>query len=543
MGEFDRVIAAITVLWGWRRLLVALIAGATSALALAPIFFVPILFITFPVFVWLLDGVVEPGPGKKRLGVHIQAFGIGWAFGFGYFLAGLYWIGFAFLVDADDYAWMLPFVAAAMPCGLALFTGLAAVIARLPGARGYGRCLVLAASWTAFESARGSIFTGFAWNRLGQALAGSDELIQGAAFAGDLGLTFGLIAVATTPATMADREGPSRRWRAGVIGLAVIAVAWIGGYFRLSMSQALSVDGVHIRIVQPAVAQAEKWRPENRSSIVGDFLELSDSATSPQTMGVEGVTHLIWPETALPLLLEQEPHVVAAIAALLPEGTSLLTGGVTTQTRPEGGRQFFNSVLAIDSEGRIRSKYHKRRLVPFGEFLPFQATLERWGLAQLTRLPGGFSAGDGGRVMSIGSGPPFAPLICYEIIFSGDVVESGEEKRPEWILNLTNDAWFGNSSGPHQHLAQARLRAVEEGVAVIRAANTGISAVIGPRGRIFERLELNQQGVLDSFLPQSIESTPYSKYGNLPTFLVMLLVILGFISLSYYKSKYSNMKA
>jgi len=384
MNWFRRFIAAITVSWGWRRLLVACFAGAILALALAPVFFLPALFISFPILVWLLDGVTEPGPDDRRLGIYIQAFGIGWAFGFGYFLAGLYWVGFAFLVDAADFAWMLPFVAVALPGGLAIFIGLAAVITRalagLGGSRGAARCLVLAASWTAIEAARGTLFTGFAWNRIGQAMAGSDALLQGAAFVGDLGLTFFLVAVASAPATLADREGLWRGWRSTVIALGALGALWVAGDYRLSLAGDENVDGVRLRIVQPAISQKEKWIPANRSRIIAEYLELSDTATSPQTMGVDGVTYLVWPETALPLLLQSEPGVIAAIAALLPANTVLLTGGVRTAPRPGGGRDVFNSVLAFDGEGRLLDRYDKRRLVPFGEFLPFQELLESWGI-------------------------------------------------------------------------------------------------------------------------------------------------------------------
>lgn len=549
MKWLHRVIAAITVSWGWRRLAVAALAGALTTLAMAPVFFLPVLFVTFPALVWLIDGVTEPGPGDRRLGVYIQAFGIGWAFGFGYFLAGLYWVGFAFMVDAADFAWMLPFVAVALPGGLAIFIGLATVITRAltgsGGNRGIGRCLVLAASWTAFEAARGSVLTGFAWNRLGQALAGSDALMQGAAFVGDLGLTFFVVAVASAPATLADRDGPMRGWRATAIALAALGGVWVAGDYRLSLAGNDEVDGVRIRIVQPAISQKEKWVPANRSRIIADFFELSDTATSPQTMGIEGVSYLVWPETALPLLLQREGDVLAAIAALLPAGTTLLTGGVRIVPGPgtgtEGGRTVYNSVLAIDEDGRLLDQYDKRRLVPFGEFLPFQELLERWGIGQLTRLPGGFTAGTGKRLMRVGAGPAFASLICYEIIFSGDVVPDDGEGRPGWILNLTNDAWFGNSPGPYQHLAQAKLRAVEEGLPVVRAANTGISAIIDPFGRIIEQLDLNQRGVLDATLPEAINKTIYGKYGNIPTIALILFVFLIRIWQNIIARKHENM--
>jgi apolipoprotein N-acyltransferase len=521
------LVASFTVLWGWRRLLAAALAGAASALAMAPLLLAPVLFVTFPVLVWLLDGVSESGPGR-RLGVHLQAFWTGWAFGFGYFLAGLHWIGSAFLVDADVYGWLLPVAVVALPAGLAVFPGFATLLARLAWLPGFGRVLALAAAWTLMEGARATVLTGFPWNQIGQVFVVSDAFMQAAAWVGGLGLSFAAVAVAAAPATMADRRtGPT------VLAVTVLAALWAGGAWRLSGASDATVDGVRIRIVQPAIAQASKWDPANRSGIVAAYLELSDLATSPETMGIDGVTHLIWPETALPLLLEQESEVAASIAALLPPETMLLMGGLHAEPGAPGRRNVYNSVFAIGSDGKSVARYDKRHLVPFGEYLPFQAELESWGLSQLTRLRGGFTAGDGEAFMAVGAGPAFIPLICYEIIFPAPPLRAGTGAAAGWILNLTNDAWFGNTSGPYQHLAQARLRAVEEGLPVIRAANTGISAIIDPYGRLQGSLAIGQRGVLDGRIPAEIPPTVFARIGLLPVIVVAALLVLGLFFLSY----------
>ena len=228
------------------------------------------------------------------------------------------------------------------------------------------------------------------------------------------------------------------------------------------------------------------------------YLELSDRSTGPQSAGVRDATHLIWPESAFPFLLTREPDALAQIAALLPEGTVLITGAVRAPELPPGQKveRAYNSIYVIDHDGSILSVYDKIHLVPFGEYLPFQDFLERLGLMQLTKLPGGFIAGDRRRAMEVPRAPRMLPFLCYEIIFPGEAMPGSE--RPGWMINLTNDGWFGISSGPYQHLQQARVRAIEQGLPLVRAANTGISAVIDPLGRIIKSLPLGAEGVMDA---------------------------------------------
>ncbi|NND50680.1 MAG: apolipoprotein N-acyltransferase [Rhizobiales bacterium] len=534
----DRAIASIIVLWGWRRLAVSCLAGAATALSLAPYNFLPVLFITIPVLIWLLDGAAVHRPIKRTvLAASLRtAFAIGWSFGFGYFLAGLYWIGFALLVDAEQYAWAMPLALIALPAGLALFIAIAAALAQLLWIPGYCRIAILAAAWTTTEWLRSFILTGFPWNLIGQAFTGSAELMQPAAFVGDLGLSLVVMLIAGAPATLAD---PGRR--GGVLGrasptlaaLIALAAIWIGGSQRIAAVDPGLVPGVSVRIVQPNVDQASKWEPGNRSKTVALYLEMSDSATSPQSMGIDHVTHLIWPETSLPLLLANEPQVMAQIAALLPAQSHLIAGALRAEP-PSGGPEahFFNSVLVIDGEGRLTSSYDKRRLVPFGEFLPFQEQLEALGLRQLTGVVGGFTAGAGsGEPLRAGAVPRFASLICYEIIFSTNLFDAGP--RPGWMVNVTNDAWYRDTSGPWQHLAQAQLRAVEQGLPVVRAANTGVSAIIDAYGRIEQLLGYGRRGVIDSRLPAPLEPTFFSRFTRLPVAILLALIFLVALAMKW----------
>jgi apolipoprotein N-acyltransferase len=237
------------------------------------------------------------------------------------------------------------------------------------------------------------------------------------------------------------------------------------------------------------------------------------------------VTHLIWPESAFPFFLTREPDALAEIANLLPPGTTLITGGARIDDSHADGsrRRAFNSVYVIDHDGTILSVYDKLHLVPFGEYLPFQDTLERLGLMQLTKQPGGFAAGDRRRLIDAKPAPRFLPLICYEIIFPGAAIPAGE--RPDWLVNVTNDAWFGISSGPYQHFQQARLRAIEEGLPFARAANNGISAVVDPVGRVVRSLPLGAQGIIDSSLPRAIARPLYARIGDGPLGIVIILIL------------------
>jgi apolipoprotein N-acyltransferase len=244
---------------------------------------------------------------------------------------------------------------------------------------------------------------------------------------------------------------------------------------------------------------------------------------------VRDATHLIWPESAFPFLLTREPDALAQIAALIPEGTVLITGAVRAPELPPGQKieRAYNSIYVIDHDGSILSVYDKIHLVPFGEYLPFQDFLEKLGLMQLTKLPGGFIAGEHRRPMPVPRAPRMLPFLCYEIIFPRETVPDNE--RPGWLLNLTNDGWFGISSGPYQHLQQARVRTIEQGLPLVRAANTGISAVIDPLGRIVKSLPLGTEGIMDASLPRRIDATLYARTGDSGVALVIgaaLIIII-----------------
>lgn len=498
--------------WGWKRALIALLAGAASSLAMAPFNAWPVLFITFPIAIWLIDGA-----GAGRLGGVPAAALTGWLFGFGYFVPGLYWIGNAFLVDAQTFAWLMPFAVIGLPAYLALFTAFGFALARVIWTKDASRILALAAALTLAEWLRGHVLTGFPWNAFGYALTEPLALAQTASLIGLWGLTFLSVAIFASPATLIDGRNRNRRpWLAPVAALGLLITMGIYGVVRLSLHPTEFVDKVKLRIMQPNLQQDVKFNYSAKAAVMQKYLSLSDRSTGPQSTGVRDATILIWPESAFPFFLAREADAMAQIADLLPKGTILITGSVRAPDLPPGTRitRAYNSIYVIDHDGSILSIYDKLHLVPFGEFLPFQSLMEKLGFVQLTKVQGGFIPGTRRKTIALPNAPRVLPLICYEAIFPGDIETRGD--RPGWIVNLTNDGWFGISTGPHQHLQQARLRAIEEGLPLVRAANTGISVVVDSVGRIVAQLDLGLEGVLDSRLPSAIPPTPYARAGDIP---------------------------
>ena len=517
-GVAQRVILA----WGWRRSLIAFLAGAAGALAMPPFGLLPALALSLTAAVWLIDGAAA---GRGRLLATLRSTAvIGWWWGFGYFVAGLWWLGAAFLVEAEQFAWALPFGVLGLPAGLAFFPACGFALARSIWSPGAGRIFALAFGLAVSEWLRGTLFTGFPWNTLGMALAQNGWLMQAGSLVGLYGLTVLAVLICAAPATLGTGSEFCGRAGAPAAALAALAALALFGAGRLPAAPVDSVAGVRLRLMQPNLPQDAKFRPENRDAIMRHYLTLSDRATSPQAAGVADATHLIWPESAFPFLLHRDPRALAQIAALLPPGTVLITGAARADEPLPGENQYryYNAIHVVGDDGAVLGTYDKTHLVPFGEYFPhvLDAALRSLGLRQFVHVPGGFEAGERGGALLVPGLPVVAATICYEAIFPGAVAAAGA--RPGLILNVTNDAWFGQTPGPHQHLAQARLRAVEEGLPLVRAANTGISAVIDPYGRLRASLPLGAEGVIDAPLPGVIAQPPFARFGNA---LVVALVL------------------
>ena len=415
-----------------------------------------------------------------------------------------------------------------LPALLAFFPALGFALARVLWSDGAGRLFALAFGLSASEWLRGTLFTGFPWNTLGMALGQNLYLMQGASLVGLYGLTVLAALIAAAPAVIATGQTLRASWIAPSLALVALASLAAYGALRLSAGPVPTVTDVRLRIMQPNLPQDAKFRPENRDAVMQRYLALSGRSASSQPIGIASVTHLIWPESAFPFLLHRDPKALAQIGALLPAGTTLITGAARAEEPLPGDEEmrFFNAVQVVGDDGTIRGAYDKVHLVPFGEYLPgvLDNVLRRLGLRQFVHVPGGFQAGVSKAALRVPKLPPVAPAICYEAIFPGEIVPAGD--RPGLILNLTNDAWFGETPGPYQHFAQARLRAVEQGLPLVRAANSGISAVIDPFGRIVGLLPLGAEAVLDSALPIALEPTPFARLGILP-FWALLAMCFG----------------
>ncbi len=506
--------------WGWQRRLLCVACGALTAFALPPYDFTFVLLVTFPCLVWMLDGAVDPAPGK-RVQRFRTGFVLGWLFGFGYFLSGLWWIGAAFLVEAERFAWLMPFAVLAMPVGLALFTGLGVGLAAIFWSDQFRRILVLAAGLTLTDWLRGHVLTGFPWNAFGYGVSGSLSVSQAASLVGLYGLTFFVVAVFSTPAVLADAR-PFRQ-RATAVVVAAVALAAVAGYGAVRLWQmALPVADLDIRIVQPSIDQKDKWRPELRDEIFQTFLDMTEAPLGGAAR-VGQPRMVVWPESAVPFLLTQEPGALFRIGQSLGDKTELVTGAIRAEPGMRGA-DYFNSVFVIGTEGTVQGIYDKVRLVPFGEYVPFKPLLESLGISNLAGPMDGFEAGYQPRVLTTSESFSFLPMICYEAIFPGSL--DGVSRRPDFLLNVTNDAWFGRTPGPYQHLAQARLRAIETGLPLIRAANTGISAVIDAKGQVVAKLEIFEKCLIDSKLPQRLDNTLYGIFGDLPVLVISFLIVV-----------------
>lgn len=517
MRRFEAIAGTLAGLGGWRRAGLLLLAGALAGLAMPPFFFWPLLFIAFPLFIWTLGDV-----SLRR------AFFTGWLFGLGYFSACFYWIGIAFLVDAATYLWMMPFMVGALAGGMAIYWGLAALATVALRQNGLARLIAFAIFLSIAEWLRGQLLTGFPWTAPGLAVTGMGGLAQAGALLGMPALTLLIALWASLPALAGLRPRRGEIVAAALL-LALLPGLWLWGVYRLSQTETASSQPVSVRIVQPNIGQNDKWRGDNARPIFDKMKSMSQQATAARPDGINGIGVVIWPESALSFFIDESDQGLAEIAALLPEGTSLVLGALRRDAQATGPeRRVYNSVLGLDSEANVVARYDKWRLVPGGEFLPFESILEPLGFRKVVTVPGSFAAGPGPRNITLPGLPPAAVLICYEAIFPHELIDPNE--RPAWIINVTNDGWFGKSSGPYQHLAQARLRAIEQGLPLVRAANTGISAIIDAKGRMVAGLDLGQEGVIDGTVPQPLPPTPYARAGDwMLAGLLLLLVFTGIV--------------
>lgn len=496
---------------GWRRLGLAALAGAVATLALPPAYALPLLWLAVPALIWLLRGTTG---WKGDLAV-------GFAFGVGHHVPGLYWISTALFTDIGRFWFMLPFALLGLPALLGLFLGAGTIL--LGWARrhfaltGWAEAAAFALMWVAVEYARGHLFTGFPWNLIGYGWVSTLPVLQFASLTGIYGLSLLTMLVAAMPAALAGQR-PS--WRPTLVGLAVLTLVTGWGGWRMAGQGLGDVPDVRLRIVQPNIPQALKWKDEAKITNLRRLIDLSGAE------GWDRITHVIWPETAVPYFLssdnsnqDQQP-LIRLLTQIAPPGGALITGANRLAQDAAGHYLYFNSLFALTRGGQVAASFDKFHLVPFGEYLPLRSLLPSG--VKAVAAGADFSTGPGPRAMSLPGAPPASPLICYEVIFPGAVIPPTGE-RPHWLLNLTNDAWYGQTAGPHQHFAITVVRAVEEGVPLVRAANTGISGVIDAYGRVRGSIPLGDSGSLDILLPQRADFVPlYADYGDVVPVLIWM---------------------
>ncbi|WP_413849629.1 apolipoprotein N-acyltransferase [Albidovulum sp.] len=483
-----------------RRLALAALLGAAVAAGQAP---------------WNLWAVALPALGLLTALVAAEAraarrIWLGWIGGAGYFAAALFWIVEPFLIDVARHGWMAPFALFLMAFGMALFWALAAVIAGL--GRGSGtRALGFALGLAATDLLRGYIFTGFPWALVGHIWIGT-PVMQAAAWIGPVGLT-----ALTTLAAALPFLGRSLAMRAGLAAAAVLALGmvWIAGAARLAAPEPARDPAIRVRLVQPDADQRLKWQGDMWQVFL-DRLLLASAEPAEKPLDL-----IVWPETAVPFLLERSGPFFEGELAVAARGVPVATG----IQRSEGAR-YFNSLAVVDGSGKVGPVYDKWHLVPFGEYVPVAELAARFGFAAFAAQEGyGYTAGPGARVLDLGRAGKVLPLICYEAVFPQDLNAAPE--RADWILQITNDGWFGRAAGPYQHLAQAKLRAVEQGLPLLRAANTGVTAVIDAKGRVRQSLPLGAEGWFDSDVPPALPPTLYARTGDLPATIALAVAILA----------------
>lgn len=515
---------------GWKACFVAFALGVCFTAAFPPLWLLPLAVVAFSGLMWQLQGAATAR----------KAFNIGWWFGFGHHTTGLYWICIALGVDGGAFIWLMPFTLCLLPAYLSIFIGFGLAFCRRIGRTHTQQVVLFAVVWLAMEYIRANLFYGFPWNLAGYIWTLSDVTLQPAALLGVYGLSLWAVLFCAAFSLLSPQKDDSVRRSFGgfaVIMLMSVAVAgW--GALRLNAPDAApdkQATDVQLRLVQGNVEQSLKWDPEFQKTALQKHISLSrtPSDTPPD--------YIIWPETAMPYHFESGSRWAQILGSFAPEKGTLITGVVRSQGARETW-QVWNSLRAIDSAGRVVTNYDKSVLVPFGEFIPLRDVLSFLPIAKITQGTTDFTRGTGAQLLEIvGKAPLLQPLICYETIFP-QYRPTDTAQRAGWLLNITNDAWFGTSSGPYQHLHMSRTRAVERGAPMVRVANTGVSAVFDAYGREIARIALNTQSILDVALPRKTDvPTWYSRYGEFTLIIICYILLIYTFSTSSRKLKENNL--
>jgi apolipoprotein N-acyltransferase len=524
----QKLASDVILSWGWNRNALAFFSGLLLNLALPPFDFFAVGFISFPVLMWLLEGA-QASPSARGFLRTYPAAVVGWFFGFGYFLGGLWWLGNALLNAGNEFIWALPFAIFGLPAALAFFFSFAAIIARSVRGSGIGAAASIAFAIGITEWLRGFVFTGFPWNGIGMTIMPTPLLMQSASVFGIVGMNALAVFVFALPGCFTLSR---RRWLGPTLSVLLFGAHAIFGFMTLNYTPhgPAEPNAKSVRIVQPSIPQTDKWDETVRDRIFATYLKMT--AQLPE-VGKPVPSLVIWPETAVPFIFADRPEALAAIGEALVDGQILLAGSVRQEGSRENGDElrYYNSIIAINSKGEIIDGADKVHLVPFGEYLPLENLLRSLGVDQVVATPGGFSAGAALHPLTLPDLPSILPMICYEIIFPG-ALESAKV-RPQLVVNITNDAWYGYTPGPYQHFRLAQIRAVESGIPVVRSANNGVSGFIDSRGRVTSALNLNVVGNLDGAIDKNHSRTLYSVRASQTIFFTycVLLALIGLTNL------------
>jgi apolipoprotein N-acyltransferase len=497
---------------GWRRWLLLIVAGAISALSVPPLFILPALFVGMPIWVWSLDGAEKSRGWRWIVG---PAFRIGLAFGMGYFTVALHWIGVAFFIEGGVMLVLMPFAVLGLAAILSIFWGLGSALAHYFWSDSPWRVVTLAVFVAAAEWARGHFFSGFPFDLFGYALTANDDMAQIASVIGIYGMTLVAVLLAFTPALIWPADGRTLARRlVPFFSAIVLIVGELGyGHYRLANTPVTPRTDMHMRLIQPVATEHENWATAKPDQIIQKMIDLSQTKTNPADPGLAGITQLVWPESSLPFFFSDYPDGLARIGHMLPKTTTLLTGAPRDDFTPGDAssepKPGYNALLAINNSGEVIASYDKSHLVPFGEYLPFPQFFALFGLTQFVPGANGWAPGDGRRLVTAAGTPPFLALICYEAVFSGDLGD--EISKAQFILNITNDSWFDGSIGPAQHANHARIRAIEEGLPMVRAANSGLTFLTDPLGRITASITPGEVALLDVVPDNRLDGTIFSK--------------------------------
>jgi apolipoprotein N-acyltransferase len=516
MRDFlQRAVFWFTRLTGPRRYGAAWLLGIMAGLAFPPFNAIPLAFIAFPALIVLLRAVA----GKR------QAFALGWCFAFGLLTLNMYWIAGALFVDITKFWWVLPFALLGLPALFALYYGLAALLAARYGLQRSSGLIVFALLWFAADYARGHLFTGFPWALTGYVWGDILPVMQITSLIGIYGLSLLSCLIFLTP--LLWLQGKTARMMSAVVLAGFVGLSLWGGV-RLAQAERQAVPDVRLRIIQADINQGAKWQASQREA---NFQRLLDTTFLPAAD--RPVTHYVWPETATPFYLLEDPDRRQRIADRMAPGSLLLTGLVRRAPQWDGSVTYNNSLIAMDDRATVVAGYDKFHLVPFGEYFPFRAIMPG---GVITALGVDFTPGEGPQTLRTKGLPPFSPLICYEAIFPDAVI--AQDDPPQLLVNVTNDAWYDHTVGPYQHYLIARTRAIEEGVPLIRVANKGYTAVVDPYGRDWAMIGPETAGFVDSDLPQALpqpsllsQIRPYGLLG-----LVGLMLLLLGIGRVFYRA-------